>query len=262
MGTVIYYLSIAATISLPFVLFWIYNKIKGSIEHGYNKQTEELKGEISKNNALLNSTVQSYFKSSEKLIDKKIEAYCLLWETAQKVKDHILPEMETIYNILTNDEIGDINAFEKIGKASHINEYRRLMTEVELKSTYDFTKKVALHRPFISDKAFKLFIVMQIFILRLRYKFIESYINREIYDWKKDNSTVQVLGASLTENEIKHVMNLDLNSLRTLIEIIELKIIQTTKRDLNINHTAEDAVQYVRKMEELFKGMNKNLKNS
>lgn len=255
-------ISTIITIALSFIMYWIYIKIKGSIEHGNNKQTEELKGEISKNNALLNSTVQSYFKSSEKLIDKKIEAYCLLWETAQKVKDHILPEMETIYNILTNDEIGDINAFEKIGKASHINEYRRLMTEVELKSTHDFTKKVALHRPFISDKAFKLFIVMQIFILRLRYKFIESYINREIYDWKKDKATVGVLRASLKENEINHIMNIDIYSLRTLIEIFELKIIQTTKRDLNINHTAEDAVQYVRKMEELFKGVNKNLKNS
>src|SRR5690554_5372654 len=114
MQTLILILSVFTPILISLFVYAVYIKIKGSIEHGYNKQTEELKGEISKNNALLNSTVQSYFKSSEKLIDKKIEAYCLLWETAQKVKDHILPEMETIYNILTNDEIGDINAFEKI----------------------------------------------------------------------------------------------------------------------------------------------------
>lgn len=262
MGTIIYYLSIAATISLPLVLFWIYTKIKGSIEHNYNKQTEELKGEISKNNTLLNSSVQSYFSSSEKLIDKKIEAYRLLWETAQKVKDHILPEMGTIYNIFTNEEIDHPHFFDVIGKESSIIEYTKLMTTEEIHPVYEASKKVALHRPFISDEAFRLFIVLQIFILRLRHKFIESYIKREIYSWKQDKATVGVLRASLTENEINYVLELDVYSLRSLIDMIEHKIIQTTKRDLNINHTAEDAVQYVRRMEDLFKSVNKDLKNS
>lgn len=262
METFILILSIITPIIISIFIYAVYSKIKGSIEHNYNKQTEVLKGEISKNNALLNSSVQSYFSSSEKLIDKKIEAYRLLWETAQKVKDHILPEMGTIYNIFTNEEIDHPHFFDVIGKESSIIEYTKLMTTEEIHPVYEASKKVALHRPFISDEAFRLFIVLQIFILRLRHKFIESYIKREIYSWKQDKATVGVLRASLTENEINYVLELDVYSLRSLIDIIEHKIIQTTKRDLNINHTAEDAVQYVRRMEDLFKSVNKDLKNS
>ncbi|KAF5080217.1 hypothetical protein DSECCO2_121470 [anaerobic digester metagenome] len=262
MQTLILILSVFTPILISLFVYAVYIKIKGSIEHGYNKQTEELKGEISKNNALLTSSAQNYFSSSEKLIDKKIEAYWILWEKVQVIKDHIIPEMGIIYNILTNEEIDDPHTFKKIGQESNIVQYMELRTNIAIKPICDASKKVALHRPFISDQAFTLFIVLQIFVSRLRYKFIESYINREIYNWKKDKATVGVLRASLKENEINHIMNIDVYSLRTLIEIIEHKIIQTTKRDLNINHTAEDAVQYVRKMEELFKGVNKNLKNS
>jgi len=209
-----------------------------------------LKGEISKNNALLNSSVQSYFTSSEKLLDKKIEAYDALWKCAIKVKNQLPIEISSFYfaeleSQFSYDEIKDNDTFAEILKL--IDKHEEIINNI-----MDVYDTIYLYSPYINENTQKQYRILHIFVWKVTNSFIVKLKSRSIYNWRNDDWLFDKLKASLTEDEIKYIKEKEFGAFNDVFKFLELKIINAIKSDLNISYSAEDSIQQVKMMTEMY----------
>lgn len=230
-------------------------------QHGYDKKIEELKGEISKNKEMLSAVVHSHFTSSEKLIDKKVEASNILWESALKIIDMIPADINLLYQLHTDDEIESPDAFNTMKITPMLDVTSKLHNyDNTIKPIFEITKNLSPAIPYISDTAFKLYLTLQSLIGRIIYMFTYEYSLSEIYSWKRDEVIIGLLRTSLTDSEIEYIKNMKISALQHLIEMIKHKMLHEIRNSLNIMHSTEDTIKYVKEIEQLYKPTNDGIK--
>lgn len=235
-------------------------KIKQSGQHGYDKKIEELKGEITKNNETLNAAVQSYFTSSEKLLDKKVEACSTLWQSTLSIRDMFPPDIYLIYQIYTNEELESSGAFDLISHAPLTSGLSRYNIDNTVKPILDLSKSLSSYKPYLNDTSYRLFSVLQGATARILDQFINHYEISKIYNWKKDKALVNLLNIALEDDELKYIIGLNLASLRAVMDTIEYKILQEIRGSLSIKHSTEDTIKYVKEVEQLYKATDDSVK--
>ncbi|MES2574308.1 MAG: hypothetical protein V4572_05155 [Bacteroidota bacterium] len=249
-------ITIVITSIIGFFSKYLLNRFSQSSSHSYNSKIESLKGEINKNNNLLTSLTQNYFSSSQKILDKKIQAYELLWTTIINIKNSFPAGISLVYQLLTYNEITEENAFEKLDRNPKMGPLLRsyeMVTEMS-KITNDGKSLLNL-KPYITDNTYKLFYTYQGLLGRVTHKFIWNFQNNKLYDWKKDEALKGILKITLTEKELNYIINIEINSLHSLIELIEYKILQDFRNSLNIKDSTNDTVEYLKDIETI---LNKN----
>lgn len=239
----------------------IQTKIKQSGQHVYDKKIEELRGEITQNNETLNAAVQSYFASSEKLLDKKVEACSTLWQSTLSIKDMFPSDIYLIYQIYTNEEFENSGAFDMISRAPLTGGYLSTHNiDNTVKPILNLSKSLSSYKPYLSDTSYRLFSVLQGATARILDQFISHYEISKIYNWKKDKALVNLLNIALEDDELKYIIELNLASLRAVMDTIEYKILQEIRASLNIKHSTEDTIKYLKEVEQLYKATNDSVK--
>lgn len=245
---------IAIAIGIGYTL--IINYKTGKWKKDNEKEIKRLEGEVNQSNSTLNSAIQSYFASSEKLLDKRVEAYEALWGALMNTKNSFSNPIYDIYNFLTDEEIDADNAFDRIS-ATFMMEDK--ISNNNIKGDLDgISNNIALmnqYMPYISSNSHTLLIVYAKAIGRISYNFYKEYSKQSIYSWKKDKPLMRLLSHALTKKEIEYINNIQLSSLATAINTIEYKILQEIQQSLNISHSAEDAIEHVKRTKDLMKGI-------
>ncbi|MBW8360733.1 MAG: hypothetical protein K0M56_00950 [Kaistella sp.] len=237
---------------LKFFSDYFLKKLNSSSDHFYNKNLERIKGEILKNNTLLTSLTENHLSSSQKILDKKIQSYDILWSTILKIKESLPSGVSIVHKILIDSEITDDNAYKRfstnplIGKL--ISSYNG---DLEMNKIIALGNPIYQIRPYLSDTAFNLFYTYHGVVGRLCYKFLEEYSKERIYNWKTDPATKQLLKTTLTESEINYINSINIASFDTLLELLEYKILVDLKSNLKFNDSTKDTIEHLKDIEDL-----------
>ncbi|MDD2287973.1 hypothetical protein [Lascolabacillus sp.] len=238
----------------------IQTRIKQSGQHGYDKKIEEIRGEITKNNETLNAVVQSYFTSSEKLLDKKVEACSTLWQSTLNIRDMFPSDLYLIYQIYTNEELESPDMFDLINHAPLTNGLSRYNIDNTVKPILNVSKSLSSHKPYLNDTSYRLFSVLQGATARILDQFISHYEISKIYNWRKDKALVNLLNIALKDDVLKYIIELNLASLRAVMDTIEYEILQEIRDSLNIKHSTEDTIKYLKEVEQLYNAIDDSVK--
>lgn len=246
--------AVVLTAIIGFFSKYLLTKLTQSSQHSYNSEIEKIKGDISKNNGLLTSIIQNHLSSSQKILDKKIQAYELLWTTILNIRDIFPSGISLVYQILTDQEVTKENAFEDLNNNSKLGPLLRSYDmDTEMKKIIDNGKPPLEFKPYISDNSFKLYYTYHGLIGRITHKFIWEFQKKRLYDWKQDATLKDLLKVTLTEKEIHYIMSLKITAFSALIELIEYKILQDFRNSLNIKDSTNDTVEYLKDLETLLK---------
>jgi len=245
-------ITLVLTAVIGFFSKYFLAKFTQSTQHAYDGKLEDIKGAISKNNNYLNSLVQDYLSSSQKILDKKIQAYELLWSCILTIKKNFPGGISLVYQLLPDSEIEEIDAFKKLDTnpkmAPILRSYK--MDEEMLKMANNGNNLMTL-KPYLSDASFKLFYTYQGLIGRVTHMFIWEYEKGKLYDWKKDNYLFDILKITLTEKELAYIKGIQISSLDSLKDLLEYKILQDFRNSLNIKDSTNDTVEYLKNLENI-----------
>lgn len=118
-------------------------------QHHYDKKLEDLKGEITKSNGILNSIIQNYFSSSQKLFDKKIQGYELLWSSVLKIKNQFPSGISMVYQLLADEEIEKSDAFKSLNNNPKLGPLLRTYSlDEEMKKLVDNSTVLNFSKPY------------------------------------------------------------------------------------------------------------------
>jgi hypothetical protein len=226
-------------------------KIEKTINHNYDKKLQNLKGEIDRNNSILNSTIQNYFSSSQKILDKKILAYEIVWNSILQIKKDFPAGVLVVHQLITDSELEKEDAHKTLNDNEMIGTLLRSYNgqkEVEKMLNDDELLK---YKPYLSDQTYKLFYTYRALIGRVTHSFILEFNKGLIYHWKKDESLKKILEVTLTSQELNYVFEIQLDSLSRIIELVEYKILQDFRSSLNIKDSTNDSIKYVKDIEEI-----------
>ena len=110
-------------------------------------------------------------------------------------------------------------------------------------------KPIEEFKPFISDESFKLFHAYTNFNFRVTHSFIWRYEKNEIYNWKKDDELIDKLRIVLTEKEINYLLENQINSFNLTKDLLEHKIVNDIRENLNIKNNTTDTIKYMKEIE-------------
>lgn len=217
-----------------------------------SKQIESLKGNISKNSSLLNSIAEDYFAHSQKLADKKIQGYELLWSLVQNVKKQFPPAITLVHVIFSDRWFESSSAVSDLQRNAKLNKLLNSYDgEPEALKIIESTESLTAFRPFLTDKSFKLFYTYRALAGRVTIEFLKDFKENKIYYWKADSHIAPLLEIVLTDKEIKYLETTSNSSLPALFDLLEYKILQDLRANLNIKETTADTIQHLKDIERI-----------
>jgi hypothetical protein len=255
-----------AGIALLLSIFFKQSVIKyldARISHAFNRDIETLKGQISKQNGLLNSFANNYFVTSQKIIDKRIAATDAIWKAILDGKEVIPSRVSLIYNILSKDETFGDKSFEVINSKSSLKPSKDDLDGLEISSKLvKIIASVESFKPYVTDNIYTLFLCYTGVIGRITYNFGIEYNKGRIYDWENDAILHPMIRRILSETEFSHVKNKNVGKLNSLLEVMEFKILEALRSFLNIQQSDQDAVSHLNRIEVLLAREKRNAPNT
>lgn len=242
-------LSVILTGITIFISNYLKKIMERSVDYKFEKKLEGFKGEIEKNNLFISSIIQNYFSSSQKILDKKIQAYEELWLSMIKIKSVIPSGINLTFQILTDEELNDTKAYSNLQNLSINLDYN---ADVEMKKLFDIEDNLMKFQPYISDKIYKLFFVYRSVIARVIHQFISTYKSKKVYNWKNDQGISNLLAIVLTEKETKYVYSLPFTSFPNLLDLLEYKFVQDFRTNLDVKDSTNDSIGYLKDLEKIF----------
>lgn len=241
--------------TITFVINYFKKLLERSVDYKYEKKLENVRGDIEKNNSFLNSVVQNYFSSSQKILDKKIQAYEELWHSMIAIKSLIPSGINLIFQLFSDTEINDRDFYNKLqsnadrlGLGERLNSYNLDVEMKKLLTTEDILMKF---QPYITDKVYKLFSVYRNLIARITHEFLFDYQNKKIFNWKNDKAVEALLNIVLTEKELQYIYSLEYGTLPNLLDLLEYKFVQDFKKKLDIKDSTNDTISHLKDIEKI-----------
>lgn len=155
---------------------WLLTKLTQAGQHNYDKRLEDLRGQINRNNGILSSIIQNYFSSSQKLLDKKIEVYDLLWSSILKIRDELPSGISLLYQISSDDELNKSTAFNYFNDNPKLGpQLKTYKIEKDVMPIVENERTLVPYRPFLSDNSYKLYSTYYSLIGRMTFQFIQNY---------------------------------------------------------------------------------------
>ena len=243
---------------IKFLSNYIKTELNRAIDYKYEKKIETVKGGIEKDNSTLSSIIHNYFSSSQKILDKKIQAYEELWLSMIEIKSFLPGGINLFFQIFTEEEINDENAYENLQTKGTLgmvlNTYNR---DLEMEKFSNKEDRLIKHQPYISDEMYKLFFVYRALIGRITHQFLWEFEKQKIYNWKNDKSLTNLLKIVLTDRELKYIYSIHVSALPNLTDLLEYKMMQDFRHNLNIKDSTNDSIEYIKDIEKIF-GLSKD----
>lgn len=251
--TIVKLLGGVAVITIAVIGFfskYLSTKLSQASQHSYDKRLEDLRGEILRSNNLLNSITNSYFSSSQKIVDKKMVAYELIWTIFSKTRENMPTGVSIIYELMHDDEIEKDTAFNELDNNPKVGPVLRSHNQLdEMTKVLDTTKELTNVRIYLSEKSYTLLKSYQAFVFRITHMFIIEYEKQKIFQWKKDEVIMRLINSNFTENEIKYLNNIKVGTLSNVLNLFEYKILNDIKKNLLITDSENDSIAYLKELQ-------------
>ncbi len=244
--------AVVLTAVIGFFSKYLLNKFAQTSQHGFDKKLEDMRGEIARNNNALSSIVQNYLTSSQKVLDKKIQAYDFLWARILEVKEFLPSGISAVCQIFLDSEINRVDGFKYIDDNPNMSKVLRSYNlEDQMKPFLKSSNDLLIYKPYLSDGVYKLYYAYNALVGRMTHKFISHYQHKEVYNWKRDEHLNKILTVVLSDKEIEYIKELKTGSFPTTLDLLEHKILQDFKSNLNIQTSPEETIKYMRDIEKI-----------
>lgn len=244
-------LAVILTAVIFFISSYFQKRLEKAVDYKYDSKLETVKGSIEKSNSTLNSAIQHYFSASQKTLDKKIYAYEELWSSLIKIKFYLPPGINLIYQILTDDELNDKNAFRDLQQKGTLGSLLSTYNHDEEMKKYSSDDPLMKVQPYISDKTYKLFFVYRALNGRVTHQFLWDFHSHKIYNWKNDKSLKDLLKIVLSQKELDYIYSIRVSAYPNLLDLLEYKMIQDFRKNLNIKDSTNDSIEYIKDIEKI-----------
>ncbi|WP_110955964.1 hypothetical protein [Anaerosinus massiliensis] len=211
------------------IIIGVWARHKFNKQHDFNKDVEFLKSQLVQNQAILNSTINSFASERQASQERRIMGVDAIWKEVIDIRQKH-SAVTFFYSILFPDE------YNKELKNHPIVD----LDEIEIVLRELSKNNLEVHRPFIGEKLWFLFWTYRAFQGRVTYRFIEASKKSNIQDWRDDKGSIEHLSNVLKKDELIYVKKYSpLGSLTIAINLIEYKILE----EINLLISGEKAAE-------------------
>ncbi|WP_155296239.1 hypothetical protein [Spirosoma rigui] len=243
-------------------------KKNGNLELEYyrkyaNSEIENLKGDITRNNTLINTLLGQHGQAYQKVLDKRIDSSQKLWHLILEYKSTVPTSVSMAYDIFTDEEIreGILDCDKGLGAwgADLLKINNRELSKLQ-NPIFDNIVKL---RPFLSLKLSQLGFVYGAIMGRMSFILTESYKEGKPRAWVDDDGIKQLLKNVLEPAEIDYIYNkIQATHYSTTVNILETKIVNEINIMLSGDSIVNDAIIQVEKWNSMYDAMKEQLKRS
>jgi hypothetical protein len=165
-------------------------------------------------------TVQSAASANHLTRHRQIQAVEQLWQVVRNLSSEFSP-IVFVDTILTPTEL---DAYFREGKDDQIADCIREYADMNLtlrKFTNAGADDAAKERPFVTNRLWSVFYVLQGLYGRTALLLTNSYKERRLVNWRADGGCEQLLRAILPAQAVEHVKGQAMGGLRTAIDSLE-----------------------------------------
>jgi hypothetical protein len=230
--------------------------IKSQWNKRANRQLEDIKGEIARNNSSLNSITGAFLNNYQKVQEKRTEAAQLLWQAVLKIRDGMPNEIALALRVYTDEELKTV--------ASNKNDERNVkIRNVDFipfqNLIHDTSKDLEKYKPFISDRCYLYFESYASLIGRYSYKILDGFKKGKLILWTEDAMLKNMAIILTTDEQLKIIFQHQMLSFILLLQVAEKNIISELRDSITGKNIPIDAAEYIRSTNEVLK--NNNAKN-
>ncbi|WP_170148161.1 hypothetical protein [Marinoscillum furvescens] len=135
-------------------------------------------------------------------------------------------------------------------------EFGKELSKLDIRSVspaLEATKPIEQLRPFIPTDLYTLYKTYTGVIVGAVFNTITKYEKGTVTHWKNEEPMKKLLSGVLTEKEIDHIYGLTFESFKTLLDLMELKIIECINRNTVGPGTTSNSLEELLKLEAVFK---------
>ncbi|MFT7232380.1 MAG: hypothetical protein ACI8TA_001596 [Cyclobacteriaceae bacterium] len=248
---------ILATVLTAFYRIFIL-RVKSTWDKRTNKEIELLKQELTRNNTTLNNIQSNYLTQVQAVSTKRLEAIELLWKSCLIIRDSIPTHVFPILSVFPEEYIN----MERLntpnpGGTELGKELGKLDIDV-IMPILESSKSIQQYRPFIPIELYTLYKTYTSVVSGAIFNAITKFKKGTITHWKNEDSIKKLLQEVLTEKEIEHIYSLYTQSFQSLLELMELKIIESINKSLSGEGTTLDSIEQLKKIESILTFNNEN----
>jgi hypothetical protein len=237
------------------IVYWLSKRVVEKFNIHWKETSDKniarLQSELDKNNSTLNSLITLTASNYHQAQQRRIQAIEVLWKNLLLYKEIIPIGGYTVYGILTDKELEtyftrqtdngyflhDRNSITNLLEPSYLPEY------------FNRTAIIDTERPFIGEKIWSNYKILQGFIGRIVFLLKVAAEKKKTDHWHNDEGLKQILGSYLSVEEMKYVYSRRVSSLQITIELLEGKLLTETNKVLSGETFSENALERVKKFE-------------
>ncbi len=206
----------------------------------------ELKGLINQNNLISSNLITLYGNNFQKFLDKRLEATEFLWDSVLKLRHTIPSPISLCLEILLDEEFTN----EKLnqGTIKLADEILKIRKEFEMEKLTEDNLKINHFRIYLSDSLWLNYFVYRAFIGRTVHLMIKGVQENNIVVWKRDKPLIEMLKYTLTEKEIKYILDTKVSGFYTTLDLLENKIMLEIKRFTSNEDITSDSLSLLEKV--------------
>jgi len=214
-----------------------------------------LQSDLAKQSSSLNNYFSLFSTNYHKSQEKRIKSIEALWLNLLEFKKIIPSEGSFVYNILGEKEIEDYwtretnNEFYIAGQKSLLS-----INEADhWKTYYLYAELIDKERPFIGEKIWHFYELYLMFHGRIAVLLLHGRKDRKYKHWHHDDYLKQILETFLSKEEVLHIYNFKINSLKITSAFLEQKLLQEINKSLSGETLTETAIEQINRFDILFK---------
>ncbi len=235
---------------------WIGTRLKGSIQHEYDRKIEtyrtqlkaeqelavlDIKTAVARDAAFYATAHASFAEGQKASMERKLNAIDRLWGCILKLRA-TLPPVVGFMDILTVDEYK--------GAKEHPT-FRELTKDLSLESiTALVTQDIEEVRPYVGEYTWSVFFCYQAIMLRMLFLLNLGRTDAEKMEWHKDAGIRQLMEAVLTPEELTQFTQATFGKVSWLRQRLEAKILASAQKIISGESFGAESIEQARRIQE------------
>jgi len=255
-------LSLVIVFAIIIFKTWILEWVKKGVGHGYSKdlesfksqltkereiEIEDLRREFKKRQEIQTLATASYMVGQHSLFEKKINSIQELWGIIVKSKS-LMPSIFIAADHLSEDEYLKMISLEDIKPHLKLFDTKSILTLIEHLDSGETL------RPFVGEYLWSLYRSYIIFTKSILLQIHKGIQTGEIKYWEKDQQLISIIDNVLTKDDIEYVKKFKFGRMEVIQSKIEDKIIEHSKKIISGDISADEGLV---KAKEILKAISK-----
>lgn len=230
---------------IGFVFYLIQNRLLDKWKSKDQKEIEELKGLIERNNSIFTTLLSK--TQPDQVVEKRLKAIETLWGFIIETKNKPPATVRLALSILVESEftMASLTKFSE-GQLEQI-QLEELMMKKPLISDYEGLRYL------VPPRLWTMIFIYQATVNRTCYLTVNGFQTGKPIFWLADNGIKTMLATILDEREINYLYKLEIQAYDILLDFLEHKILTETNRILSGETQTEDNLKVIQRIKDLLK---------